>query len=211
MKKLIILLIVLLPVVGVAQESKFNTEMNSLVKGLDTANKQPMFVDLLNGFYRVSEMEKEEWLPKYYAAYCNIRLSTFSQDPDKIDEYLDKAMSLCKEVEDYTSNSEILAIMGRIAFMKTSLDPMTRGPKYSTMTKEFLNEALAINPKNPRAHLIYSQYYYYTPEFFGGDKETSCAHLEKSKNVFAVQNSKDGIDPRWGANLTDILIKTNCN
>ena len=79
---------------------------------------------------------------------------------------------------------------------------MTMIPQSAALTEK----AIALNPENPRAHLMKGQQLFYTPEAFGGGKAKAKPVLmvaaEKFDNFKAV-----GLAPNWGKGRCQGLLK----
>ncbi|MEJ7671851.1 MAG: hypothetical protein WKF59_03885 [Chitinophagaceae bacterium] len=55
--------------------------------------------ELANNFERIADAEKTQWLPYYYAAYCNVMNAFMEQDKTKVDAIADKAEELITKAE----------------------------------------------------------------------------------------------------------------
>ena len=91
MKKLIALIaIVSLTQIASAQNKKYIAIMEKNIAALDTSRANDQLQTLANTFDRIANAEKAEWLPNYYAAYCNVNM-TYNLKGEAIDTYCDKA------------------------------------------------------------------------------------------------------------------------
>ena len=110
MKKTFVLIIASLAMtVSFAQSEKFVKAMESRMALLDSNTTPDNWKEAANAFERIAEAEKTQWLPYYYAAYCQVMGGTYSlpmdgsfgdnsaiTDPvaDKAEQLLNKAESL---------------------------------------------------------------------------------------------------------------------
>ncbi len=162
---------------------------------------------LANTFERIAEVEKTQWLPYYYAAYCRVQEAFMTQDKTKIDEVADKAaLNVEKATALKGKDSEINCILSMIASSRISVDPMTRGMKYGAESSAMLEEAQQLNPENPRIYMLKGQALFYTPEAFGGSKTKAKEMFELALKKFATFRAADKLTPQWGEQYTKMLI-----
>lgn len=181
-----------------AQSEKYQQVMEKNIAILDTASTAETFYVLLGSFERISNAEKDQWLPYYYAAYSAINLAGKEKDLNLIDTKVNKADQLIHKADSLSpQNSEIYCLKALSAFAKIKVDFMSRGPKFGELAKNYLLEAQQLNANNPRVYLLLGQYKYGTPPQFGGDKTAGCKFIEKASELFDSQTVKS-IDPRWG-------------
>jgi hypothetical protein len=132
MKKLVILALVSTCLSAVAQNKKYIDVMEKNIAILDTSRSIEQLQPLENNFERIAGAEKKEWLPNYYAAYCNVSM-TYAAKGNMIDTYCDKAELYANRADSLNPNSsEILSLKAQIAAARISVNPMTRGQKYGS-------------------------------------------------------------------------------
>jgi hypothetical protein len=194
----LLVLIVLVNITS-AQNAKF---IDAMTKGLEALSNSGTAEEVLatsNRFERIAKAEKTEWLPYYYAAYSRALYSFFSDDKSKVDEILDVAQSMI-DVADSLSpkNSEVILAKAMILSGRIMVDPMSRVMQYGMQSGMLMNEAMQIDPENPRSYFMMGQSLFYTPAEFGGGKEAGCAMLEKSREKYATFTPESEIHPNWG-------------
>jgi hypothetical protein len=186
---------------------KFVKAMESRIAILDTTSDPAGFVDLANAFERIAEAEKNQWLPYYYAAYCNATAGLIigsggdmmAAKTDKTDPYAEKAEKHVAKAEELSGeNSEIFIVKKMIATLKMIGDPMNRYMTYGPEAAAMLEQARKLNPDNPRIYLLEAQDKYYTPEQFGGSKEEAKVLFEKANTLFEKFKPEYSISPNWG-------------
>ena len=154
---------------------------------------------LANQFSRIANVEKDQWLPSYYAAYCYLRATYFGQmEADEIHKHLDKAQDeLDKVLTKYSGESEIHALQAYIYQLR--ITDMAKGMKYSLLANESLAVAEQLNPENPRIFYLKGTNIFYTPEAFGGGAENAKPILEKASKMFETYQPENKLMPAWGA------------
>jgi tetratricopeptide (TPR) repeat protein len=212
MKTLKLTIILLIAVFSLkAQTGKYTAAMQKGLAMIDSANTAEQFTAAANFFERVAAAETKEWLPQYYAGFCNLHVAILGkQDGDTKDALYDKAMSYAEKADVLKpANSEVLVLEGYITYMKMSVAPQERAMSMIPKANELLGKAIAIDPENPRAYLVKGQDTFYTPEAFGGGKA-------KAKDILIVAAGKyknqktTGFEPAWGAGRCNNLLQ-QCN
>src|SRR5687768_8806054 len=217
MKKVIVLIVVISAVhsVGCAQSPMFNTQMESAVARLDNAKSIGDYQKLANDFTRIAAGNQTQWLPYYYAAYCNTRIGWMYEkaDPEKIEPFvtvaaqqIDKAKSLLDSTTQKNEMTEIYCVMSMIKRGWVFINPMTYGREYGIASKTLFEKGKAISPENPRILYLEAWEKYNAPKMWGGDKE-------KAKELLTLairkleSNPTSGIYPRWGKSVCEEILK----
>ncbi|MEO9477968.1 MAG: hypothetical protein ABJG41_20660 [Cyclobacteriaceae bacterium] len=209
MKNLIYITLILVSVTGVAQKSKFT---RAILKGkeiLSTADTVTAFLSAANYFERIKLNEPEEWLPAYYQAKA-LAIAGMRGEEDQKEELLNTALGVIQTAEEIERNSELVALEGYVQMMRLTVDPATRGRTLSPVIFKLFNEALELDPENPRAMLFLGQMEYGTAQFFGSGTEKACGYIEKAAVLFEAESEEDTILPLWGAGSLAHYLK-NCN
>ncbi|HNF71971.1 MAG TPA: hypothetical protein PLP34_06145, partial [Chitinophagaceae bacterium] len=173
MKKVLLSLSFLFLTLGVfAQSEQYKKGMKNMLTKLNEAKNDPAaYEEAANGFNRIAEAEKTQWLPKYYSAFSMVMQAMFSPEKDKVDAILDVADRMLSEISATKESDEVLCLQAFSKSTRISVDPMSRGMKYGTESAKLLAQAKALNPDNPRIYFLQGQSAYYTPEQFGGGKK----------------------------------------
>lgn len=212
MKNLIILFFLTLTTLNSSFASNnYQEAMTKALEKLEVAKDAETFQASANQFDRIANAEKDQWEAWYYSAYAHTVLSFMIEkdDSDKRDGFLDKAQEAINKAKELSANnSEILVVQAYIYMGKTSVSPMIRGMMYGPKTGTVLEEALKIEPNNPRGHSLMGQNVYYTPKMFGGGAENAKPHLEKAVALFeTAEEGGNCLAPTWGAYYTKVLLK----
>ncbi|MET0635750.1 MAG: hypothetical protein ABWZ25_06960 [Chitinophagaceae bacterium] len=206
MKKIFLIALTVLAGIGLnAQSEKYANAMKPLVASLDSAWQYDALIRAANSFQRIADAEKTQWLPYYYAAYCNIAaaytLATEASPAAKTDPLADKAEVLLNQAEALSKdNSEIYCVRKQIASLRLIGDPMNRYMTYGPLATEALAKAKQLNPDNPRVYLLEAQDKFYTPEQYGGSKTEAKTLIELSKQKYETVKPESDLHPRWGYN-----------
>jgi len=200
MKKIILTsIIVLVALISFAGEKEYTKAMEKNLQELEKANSAEEYLQLVNAFLRIAEEQEGHWLPYYYAAYSFLN-HVFSEDqPESIDETLDKADAYLEKARQISpENSEIEVLQGWIYQGRIQVDPMGRGKKFSQKASASFGKAQNLNPDNPRIYFLNGQNVLFTPEMFGGGKEAACPYFLKAKEKYSTFEPASSISPNWG-------------
>jgi hypothetical protein len=187
--------------------------MKAAVAQLGQAKRVQDYQTLSNDFSRIAQGYQNQWLPYYYAAYCNAKIGWLSQDnPERIeafanqaDEQIKKALSLVNSVntEDV---SEIYCVLSMINQARVFINPQTHGSKYGPIAFQYTQRARTLDDDNPRALYLKAWEKYYAPVAFGGDKKIAKQLLEKAMAELEKEPSSS-LEPHWGKADCEAIIK----
>lgn len=209
MKKLFLLAAVaFLTTASFAQSEKFMASMKANIAAIDTSFKNPQnLLDLANKFERIATAEKNQWLPYYYAALCQVNYTYMEKDKTKIDAIADKATELIDKADALNANnSEISCIKSMIASAHMMVNPMQRFMEYGQEAQTFIETAMQQDPTNPRPEYLKGQGLKYTPEQFGGGCATAKPVLQSSLAKYNTFKPASEIHPTWGKQRVEMLI-----
>ena len=163
-----------------------------------------------NVFDRIGDAEKNKWEPFYYSSFGYIMMANREKDPVKKDALLDQAkIAIDKATAIKPNESEIVALEGFISMIRITVDPATRGPKYSGLAMQSFGKAIGLNPENPRAHTLMAQMEFGTAQFFNVPPTDACTTAQKALEKFASYKSDNLLAPVWGKGMTEEMVK-NC-
>ena len=182
-----------------------------MTKNIEVVYKSTSVEDLQNAvnvFERIGGAEKTKWEPYYYASFGYIMIAVKQTDGAKKDSYLDLATtSLGKATAIKSDESEIAALEGFIHMLRVSVDPASRGQKYSTMAMQSYGKAISLNPENPRALALMAQLQFGTAQFFKQEPVEACETARKASALFEGKSPDISIAPSWGRGMTEELVK----
>jgi tetratricopeptide (TPR) repeat protein len=209
--KLCIALLIITISANAQSPDKYTAAMQKGMTLIDSASTSEQFTTAANFFERIAAAETKQWLPQYYAGFCNLHVAILGkQASDTKDDLYDKAMSYAEKADALKPvNSEVLVLEGYITFMKMSVFSQQRAMTMIPKANALLEKALAIDPENPRAYLVKGQDTFYTPEAFGGGKAKAKDILTTAADKYKNQKAS-GFEPAWGAHRCQALLQ-QCN
>ncbi len=211
MKKILLSAVILFfATASFSQSEKFTQAMKKNLSAMDSSFRNPAdLLKLANSFERIATAEKSEWLPYYYAAFCQVNLGFMEQDKSKVDAIADKASTLIAAADLLApNNSEISCIKSIIASCHMMVDPMTRWQEYGAESSSNMEASMSQDPTNPRPYYLKGQGLKYTPEQFGGGCATAKPALETALEKYATFKPVSDLHPSWGKEISQQLIAT---
>lgn len=151
-------------------------------------------------FERVAKAEKENWLPSYYAALCNINGSWGNNPKEQTLLTMNKAQEFINDAALLSENNpEIMVLQGMLNTCWIQYDSRVYGMKLSGETNAIYEKAIQIAPENPRVISNRARWLMGSAKFFGKDITPYCGELDKA---IALYNKEEvtGFDPSWGIN-----------
>lgn len=213
MKKLFLLhALALVSILSFAQSEKYLAAMKSNMGAMDSSFKNPAnLLTLANNFERIATSEKNQWLPYYYAAFCQVNFGFMQTDKSKTDGIADKANELINKADSLMpNNSEISCIRSMIASCHMMVNPRERFMQYGQESQTQIENAMEQDPNNPRPYMLKGQSLRYTPEQFGGGCKNALVELQTALDKFKVFKPGSELAPNWGLERVQNLIK-ECN
>ena len=209
MKKIILAVAFLYAATAVsAQSERYMAAMNNNIAAIDTSFRNPAnLLSLANNFERIANAEKNQWLPYYYAALCQVNYAYMEQDKSKIDAIADKATLLIDKADSLSpDNSEISCVKSMIASSHMMVNPMQRYMEYGAEINLHLDAAMKQDPNNPRPEYLKGQGLKYTPEQFGGGCATAKPVLQASLDKYNAFKPASELHPNWGKQRVELLL-----
>jgi len=210
MKKLFFLaMIAFIYTTTMAQSEKYMAAMKANIAALDTSFKNPAnLLAVGNNFERIANAEKNQWLPFYYAAYCQVNNGFFETDKNKVDAIANKAAELIAKADALSpNNSEISCIKSMIATCHMMVNPMARYAEYGEESSSQIDKAMQQDPTNPRPYLLRGQTLKYTPEAFGGGCATAMPELNTALAKVNAFKPASELHPTWGKARIEQLMQ----
>jgi hypothetical protein len=188
--------------------------LQASVSKLDQAETVKDFEVLANEFSQLANQQQKEWLPHYYAAFCNAKIGWLKfEDPDNIEPYADKAdeeIQKARELLDSTTQkkemSEVYCVLSMVNRARVYINPMTYGRQYGIPAGQYTQLARRSNPDNPRALYIEGWEKYATPKLYGGDKKKAKELLTTAKQKLESNVAQDA-SPHWGKKEVEELLE----
>ena len=190
------------------QPTPYQKAMGKALGTLGAAETSEALQQASNQFQRIAKLKPNEWLPYYYQALALGRMSF--RDPKRGDELadeaqrvLDLAKPLATEAKD---KAEIKTMQGMIYTAKLVVDPMSRGQLYSAMAGKAYQEALQLDPTNPRAKLMSIQGKMGAAQFF---KQDLTPYINETKELLTKWDDfkpTSRLHPSWGKEMAEQIV-----
>lgn len=203
MKKIVLLMMAAFTMLtSFGQSEKYVAAMKKNLAEIDSAfikNEPTRFTDAAAAFERIGDAEKTQWLPHYYAAYCQVMFAFVKNDPASNDAIADKAdQSIAKAEALAKSNSEISLLKAMITSSRMLANPMQRWMELGPKIQQYSQDAVTQDPTNPRPHWFNGVSLKNTPEQFGGGCGSAKPLLEKGMELFNSFKPASDLHPNWG-------------
>ncbi|MFY9152687.1 MAG: hypothetical protein WAO52_11765 [Prolixibacteraceae bacterium] len=204
MKTVILSCIFVLFVFSGYSNDAYQKAMSQSVEKLFQQNTISGYVDVANQFERISQIEKTEWLPLYYASFAYIMISFQEPENEKKDKYLDQAQKYLDQAFALEPNeSELHLLQGFLYPARINIDPMGRGASLVGEMNKSLDKALELNPDNPRVYYLRATMTFHTPEAYGGGAAKALPLFRIAKEKFSTFKPETAISPNWGEEMND--------
>ncbi len=173
--------------------------------------QQGKTTEAINLFERISKVEKDNWLPSFYAGYVTV-LSTFGiKDEAALKSKLEKAEAFLNKADAISPNNPEIMIaqaLHNTAFI--AFDGQKYGMTLSGKNVQIYTKALAIAPKNPRVILSKAEWDMGGAKFFGKSTEPYCKDIEKALELFKTEKKPAQFMPSWGKERAEQVLKDSC-
>lgn len=207
MKKILLIATLLVSIAGFGQSEKFKAGMHKNLELMDSAKTQQDYEAVASGFERIAEAEKTEWLPYYYAALAQLQKAFTAAKPTDNDAIADRAEALIAKGQALSKdNAELLCLMSMSMSARMMVDVQARGAQYGPKGGAYLQQAIQLDPKNPRAFVLLGQSTLFTPAFWGGGKEKAKPLLQKAVDNFKEFKPASDLHPKWGKEMAEKLL-----
>jgi hypothetical protein len=185
-----------------SQSEKYIGAMKKNIAEIDSAfikNEVTRINDIAANFERIGEAEKTQWLPFYYAAYCQVTIAFIKNDVANNDVVADKVDQLIAKAEAIQAkNSELSLLKAMNTSLRMLVNPMQRYMQYGQKIQEYTQEAMTQDPTNPRPYWFTGVSLKNTPEQFGGGCGTAKPMLDKALELYASFKPASELHPAWG-------------
>jgi tetratricopeptide (TPR) repeat protein len=203
MKTINILLLMIISVTSWGNDETYFAQMGKQIQAVYTAKTLDEYQVAVNAFDRIASAEKTKWEPYYYAAYGNIMMAINEKDESKKDSFLDLALAGVEKGKELAPDeSEIVALEGFVHMIRVTVDPATRGQKYSGLAMQTFGKAVGMDKNNPRALSLLAQMQLGMAQFFNQPPTEACETARKAAAVFELDTEpQNPLAPRWGKEM----------
>ena len=200
MKKILLAVACIAAVSVHAQSDKYADAMKAKLTLFDSAKTTADYQSVSDGFARIGDAEKTQWLPYYYAGLALSTASWRDKNLDK-DANSDKIKAYCDKAEanttDPSDKAEIYALRNMAATQQMLVDPQSRYATYGAEAGDDLQKGMALDSTNPRLYYLEAMTLFGTPEQFGGGKDKAKPVFEKAVALYNAAQPKP-LYPHWG-------------
>ncbi|SDR75351.1 hypothetical protein SAMN05216503_0755 [Polaribacter sp. KT25b] len=176
MKKFTIIIAIFIAT-GISAQTNYQTGMQKAFGLWEKGNT----TEASQLFERIASVEKDNWLPSYYAATLEI-LGSFGLKDEavlkakltKAQEFLDTAKSISK------NNPEIIITQALLNLGYIAFDGQKYGMTLSGANNQLYAQALAISPNNPRVILGNAEWNMGSARFFGKSTKPYCDEIKRA-------------------------------
>lgn len=206
MKKLLIIFIALYSFSGISQTQY----QKGMQKAMDLWKAEKPN-DAVNLFERIATAESNEWLPSYYASYITIIDCFGEKDEAKLKAQMEKAFQFMNDAKSINEEDVELLILDALWHtVWVAHDGTTYGLKYGGKIAAMYQEALALEPNNPRVILNKAEWDIGGAKFFGQPIEPYCNQIQKSIDLFKDYQPSKEFYPKGGSERAKSLKEENC-
>ncbi len=206
MKQLFLAICLLATTITFAQSEKYMNAMGNTLNEFKDAKTSEEFKAVAQKFERIAEVDKDQWLPYYYAALVKSIMCITMLEKD-VDGLADNANATLDKAEALSpNNSEIYCVRSLIATAKLIVNPQARYMEYGPMIDKFLEKAIAADASNPRPYYIQASNLVNTPEQYGGGCSPAKPLAEKALALYNSFKPASAIHPTWGKETTEQIL-----
>ena len=192
---------------GISNDT-YQKAMGQSIEKLFQSKSISEYIDEVNQFERISQIEKNEWLPLYYATFANIMVTFLETDNAKKDAYLDQGQKyLDRAMAIEPNESELYALQGFLYSSRINVDPMVRGIIYVGKMKVTLDKALELDTDNPRVYFLRAQMTLHMPKFVGGGAAKALPFFQRAEEKYRIFKPKTELSPNWGKEVNAVELK----
>ncbi|MDM1353806.1 tetratricopeptide repeat protein [Myroides marinus] len=199
MKKLLTLVFSVFSLIGFAQ-SKYELGMQKALQQWQDGHPKEA-VAILD---RVATMDKENWIPVYYKVFIEVTQGFNNPQGDDVEDIVERNRILIDQWIT-VGGDEWYVLKGLNETLELITDPMNKGMTQSPIINKAYEQAVKLNPNNPRAVYSLASFHLNSAKFMKVDIPYYCQMLEKSIVLFDQQKSDIPFYPSWGK---DWAVKT---
>ena len=191
------------------------TAQSQYEKGMTKAFElwgQGKITEASNIFERISNAEKDNWVPAYYAGYINAITAFGIKDEATLKVRMEKVKSFLDRADGISpKNPEIMIMQALHNTAYIAFDGQKYGMTLSGENAQIFAKAIQIAPNNPRVILQKAEWDMGAAKFFGKSTEPYCKDIERTIPLF--QNEKKSalkFAPSWGKERAVQVLKESC-
>jgi len=198
---------------GSIPKKTFETQLSETLTKINNAKDIKSYFGIINELKRIGALYPNEWLPDYYVALLDIKLSMAIQDKTKKQALLKEALKTITSLKENkkTFESEVLTLEGYYYYAKIAGNPQKNGPLYYKNVIQSYQKAIALDKNNPRPVLMLSIFQKMMSKATGREYTGFCNKLSQIEQMFNRSKPAKEIYPKWGMKLLKKQQKESCN
>jgi hypothetical protein len=161
-----------------------------------------------NRFVLIANKWSDDWVTHYYAAYIKVIIGATEKENTKKIIYFDEAEKHLEAAKSHLTieNDEIYVLTAMIASMRIGVFP-DQWQKYGEIFGANIKRAKDLRKENPRIYYLEGMNKFYTPEAYGGGKESALPYFQKATEYFNLETDADIRKPYWGKKQNEEFVK----
>lgn len=207
MKKLLLAFTVFIATTTFAQNERYNAAMGAALQELGAAKTGDEMIAAAQKFERIATVEKNQWLPYYYAAMVKARMSMMGVGGDK-DVMADDAQNLANIADSLNKNNcDVYCVQAIVATAKMLVSPQERYMQYGPKVGMYIEMAKKADANNPHPYVLQAQNLKNTPEQFGGGCKPAKPLAQKALQLFEKFQPQSPLHPKWGKEMVETIVE----
>jgi tetratricopeptide (TPR) repeat protein len=205
MKNLTLILTLILMSIDVQAQTAYEKGMRSAFDLWD----QDKLVEASNLFERIASVEKDNWLPPFYAGYTLVLNAFEIKDETQLKLTLDKAKTLLAKAEKLSpDNAEILIAQALHNTAYINFDGQKYGMTMSQKNTAIYQKASQLAPENPRVILAKAEWDMGSARFFNQSTDPYCKDVQRALEIFkSDEESEKAFYPDWGMKRAEQILE----
>lgn len=183
-------------------QGKYEKAMGEALKTWSSGNAKEASAQ----FERIAQVEKDNWLPKYYQALTLVTSSFQIQDETEKSNVLKKIGELIP-TDEKDLNSEWLVVRALATTSDMITDPSGKAAILAPSIMGDYETAIKMDPNNPRAIVGLAEFSMQSKKFMGGDSKEECESIQKALPLYDTKKSDQPFYPSWGKERAEALLK----
>ena len=190
-------------------QTSYDAEMEKAISEFQQSETLVDFDKTAQHFDQIAQSNPDNWLPVYYSMFMKT-LAAFQMEPKQALKTSDRLDDQFQKLESLNPNeSEALILRALYRTVKVAKDPQRYGMTLPSAIIRDYNEALRLEPENPRATYLMAQFNMESAPYWGKDPKQYCPQIEQAKQLF-LKEEKSDFEPNWGEDRTDEILNNLC-
>lgn len=191
-------------------EKKLDSIIKLCIRKIDREESISNMKWAVNIMERVTKINNS-WSSNYYSSYFNLIAAMETKEEEKKNRYYNSFIKSYNVAEDLSKTdkqkSELLTLKAFLNIDLLTNDPLKHGRELSGTIAKLFEDALKLNPENPRAIYLDALFKIGMSNFFN-NKEDFCDRFLFANKQFVkeLMFSDDYLMPLWGADHNSSLL-----